>query len=393
MSLTQIWATSREQLQGKHVQQVIGIAGDGRLSDGGSTSSEFREFLGIVDSSLLARYADEALAGRFEGSGFALQDIVNEIGTRLGFAVTSGRYRGISGQIGFDGLWRSSSCSEIVVEVKTTDAYRIDLNTIADYRRELIRTGKAEQEESSILIIVGRQDTGDLEAQIRGSRHAWDIRLISVDALLRLLKVKESVDDPLIARKVSQVLVPREYTRVDGIIDVVFSTAEETQRTEAQSDPGSDQEEEPLPARGKKFIPSSFHAACIARIEKSLDGALVKQSPSTYKSSDGNTAVVCSVSREYLMAAGCQYWFAYHPYYNDVLETAARAFVAFGCGSSDAIVMIPFSVFHPLLEGMNTTERDNRHYWHVHIHQRTGRYALQRKASFEPVDVTKYLIA
>jgi len=35
-----------------------------------------------------------------------------------------------------------------------------------------------------VLIVVGRQDTGELEAQIRGSRHAWDIRLISAEALL-----------------------------------------------------------------------------------------------------------------------------------------------------------------------------------------------------------------
>lgn len=27
---------------------------------------------------------------------------------------------------------------------------------------------------SEALIIVGRSDTGDLEAQVRGSRHAWD---------------------------------------------------------------------------------------------------------------------------------------------------------------------------------------------------------------------------
>ena len=33
--------------------------------------------------------------------------------------------------------------------------------------------------DSSMLIVVGGEDTGDLEAQIRGSRYAWDIRLVS----------------------------------------------------------------------------------------------------------------------------------------------------------------------------------------------------------------------
>jgi hypothetical protein len=51
----------------------------------------------------------------------------------------------------------------------------------------LITSGQLKEDQSSILIVVGREDTGDLEAQIRGSRHAWDVRLISVDALLRLM--------------------------------------------------------------------------------------------------------------------------------------------------------------------------------------------------------------
>ena len=76
-----------------------------------------------------------------------------------------------------------------------------------------------------MLIVVGRQDTGDLEAQIRGSRHAWDIRLISVDSLLRLLAVKESVESPETDKRIGAILVPREYTRVDDIIDLVFAAA------------------------------------------------------------------------------------------------------------------------------------------------------------------------
>ena len=67
-----------------------------------------------------------------------------------------------------------------MVEVTTTDAYRIDLETLAGYRRGLIASGQITEPESSMLIVVGRKDTGDLEAQIRGSRHAWDIRLVSV---------------------------------------------------------------------------------------------------------------------------------------------------------------------------------------------------------------------
>jgi len=115
-----------------------------------------------------------------------LQDLVNELGRRLDYKVTNGRYQGTSTQIGFDGIWTSPEGHTIVAEVKTTDTYRIALDSIAGYRQKLL-AAKTFSEPSSILILVGRQDTGELEAQIRGSRHAWDIRLISVDALLKLV--------------------------------------------------------------------------------------------------------------------------------------------------------------------------------------------------------------
>jgi len=77
MALSDFWSTSRDQLEGKRVQQIIAFAGGGQLSDGGPAASEFGEFLSVVPSSLLARYADECLWDSFAGSGFALQDIVN----------------------------------------------------------------------------------------------------------------------------------------------------------------------------------------------------------------------------------------------------------------------------------------------------------------------------
>lgn len=191
MALLDLWKSSQSQLETKRVHQVLAVAGSGRLQDGSDTSVEFRTFLGQVPSLVLTRYADECLTDKFDQGGFALQDVINEIGRRLGFSVQDGRYKGTAGQSGHDGLWSSgSNC--IVVEVKTTDAYRINLDTLAGYRRQLVTANKISDENSSMLIVVGRQDTGDLEAQIRGSRYGWNIRLISIDALVRLLRLKET---------------------------------------------------------------------------------------------------------------------------------------------------------------------------------------------------------
>ena len=180
-----------EQLETKQVHQIIGFAGSGKLTDGSACSGEFRAFLAQVPSAKLAEYASQCLSQSFTDSGLALQDAVNEVGARLGAEVTPGLYHGNRRQVGHDGVWAFPSGHAIVVEVKTTDAYRIDLDTIARYRKSLVESGDIQETASSMLLVVGRQDTGDLEAQIRGSRHAWDIRIISVDALLRLLTIKE----------------------------------------------------------------------------------------------------------------------------------------------------------------------------------------------------------
>jgi hypothetical protein len=44
----------------------------------------------------------------------------------------------------------------------------ISLDTISEYRRKLVDTGQIDKS-SSILVVVGRNDTGELEAQVRGS--------------------------------------------------------------------------------------------------------------------------------------------------------------------------------------------------------------------------------
>jgi hypothetical protein len=120
MPLSDLWLSSPSELADKHVKQIISFAG--QLRDGNGASSEFRDFLSRIPSKLLTRYADECLKESFEASGLALQDIINQVGERLGFAVTYGRYRGTSTHIGFDGLWRFPDEHTVVIEVKTTDA-------------------------------------------------------------------------------------------------------------------------------------------------------------------------------------------------------------------------------------------------------------------------------
>ena len=393
MGLTELWKNERHQLADKRVHQVIAFAGSGRLADENDTSSEFREFLRHVPTETLAQYADECLEGGFQDSGLALQDVVNQIGQRLGFSVTDGRYRGRHGVSGHDGLWRLADGHTILVEVKTTDAYRIDLNTLAGYRRTLIESTTILADKSSILIVVGRQDTGDLEAQIRGSRQAWDVRLISVGALLRLLRLKEAVEDPATIQRIHAILIPREFTRLDDIVDIAFSTVEEAQtedpEIEAVSVTPSPSE---IPERtGPKFIPVKFHDNCARRLEEILGSILVKVSRSTFSSPDKRIRVTCSISKTHDFAGDEAYWFAFHPYYLDFLKEGERAFAAFGCGSDKQLFVFPLADFEPSLEDSYMTKRDDRFYWHVQIYREGTRWYLKRRQQAEEVQIGRYL--
>ncbi len=121
MSLSQLWKTSPEQIEAKLLHQVIAFAGDGKLRDDQETSIELRAFLSEVSSEHLRRYAEECLEKTarkiFTESGFALQDIVNEVGRRLGLHVRNGRYRGTKKHVGYDGLWSFPNGHNAVVEV------------------------------------------------------------------------------------------------------------------------------------------------------------------------------------------------------------------------------------------------------------------------------------
>src|SRR5947207_410276 len=127
-TLIEIWRDSPEFIDGKSFRQIIQLAGDGRLRDGNGTSQELRDWLVAVPLSQLKTCIEECLGESFDDGGLALQDAANEIGSRLGFRVSRGRYRGVRGAVGYDGIWDADDGFSLLLEVKTTDAYRINLD-------------------------------------------------------------------------------------------------------------------------------------------------------------------------------------------------------------------------------------------------------------------------
>src|SRR5205814_3698986 len=117
------------------LDQLIAFVGDGRLLAAGLTSTELRELLSAAPSDLLRKWKDEALSIRYDDFGFVLQDLVNEVGRRLGFKTEFGRYRGRQGEDGHDGIWQTRDGHVFLVETKTSSSHRIELSRLAEARR------------------------------------------------------------------------------------------------------------------------------------------------------------------------------------------------------------------------------------------------------------------
>ena len=288
-------------------------------------------------------------------------------------------------EIGFDGIWVSPEGHTIIAEVKTTDAYRVPLDTIAGYRQKLLTASKMTNP-SSILILVGRQDTGELEEQIRGSRHAWDIRLISADALLKLVQLKENSDDPETGGKIRSLLTPLEFTRLDGLVDVMFTTATDVETAIPES--VEDEIETPAAVAPKDVIvaPSGWEFTDFAVLDKKRSEIveamarktatkLIKKSRALSWDAMHETRIACSISKRY--PKSYLYWYAYHPEWNEFLNEGRESYFVLGCMDLDVAFAIPLKVIVANLPALNTTTTSKKTYWHIHIVEAdSGGYAI-----------------
>ena len=253
--------------------------------------------------------------------------------------------------------------------MKTTDAYRIKLKKIIDYQESLRRAGQIVGP-ASTLIVVGREDTGELEEQVRGSRFAWDIRLISVSALFKLAEVKQETDEPETEKQIRTLLIPFDNTRLDGIIDVMFATT---------ADVASPSEDVPTESGGEGVQSEKGVATDPIAIAAKRDQLLralsikygvpfVKNTRATYWDPTHDIRAICAVSKPYPDYGAYRYWYAYHPSWDAFLSGARTGLVAWACLDLDIAFVMPRQDLVPLLKNMNTTTKVNGSaYQHIKI--------------------------
>ena len=210
--------------------------------------------------------------------------------------------------------------------------------------------------------------------------------------MLRLLKIKETIDEPEVFKKISNILTPKQYTQVDGIIDIVFSTTEDFAEEESgiPNDEVKEEDEIDGEPKNKKKKPSHFYQQCIERIESALDCNLIKDSRTSYKDNEKNLAIVCLVSRAYDEDSG--FWFSFHNHSKEKLLKVENSYLCLGCGSENSILMIPIQDIMQWLDKLGTTESKGRFYHHLRIKKRNDKFLIKTTKEYENISIHNYLI-
>lgn len=198
----------------------------GKLDDtpGEDTPRErFRRYLGqnLHGAGEIRDYVEECLRNSGEQYSRALQDLINYVGRFLGFDVTFGRYRGVQGEVGFDGYWRSPADFHIVVEVKTTETYSVKTAVLVDYVNRLISDRRIPSWDKALgLYVIGRPDPDirQLENAIVAEKRTDQLRIISVNSLLSLAEMMQDYD--VRHEDILEVLRP-SGPAIDKIVDLM----------------------------------------------------------------------------------------------------------------------------------------------------------------------------
>ncbi|MCW3133217.1 MAG: EVE domain-containing protein [Methanophagales archaeon] len=228
------------------LKQILDLVGKLDDTPGEETPRErFRRFLkeNIKEVGQIRDYIEECLRNSGDQYNRALQDLVNYLGHFLGFEVTFGRYHGIQGKIGFDGLWKSPTRFFIVVEVKTTDIYAIKTATLIGYVDALISEKEISDWDHALgLYVIGRPDAElrQLENAILAEKRTHQLRIISVESLLSLAELFNEYD--VSHEDILAVLRP-SGTTVDPVVDLMARLVAQRQVEEETKEETTEKEE------------------------------------------------------------------------------------------------------------------------------------------------------
>ena len=372
--LIKLWTNNEQILKKKNISQIMNLISEVEEE---KRYNQLREFFGKITNEMLEKYIKESINSRYEQCGFVLQELVNEVGKRLGFNVEYGVHRGRRNTIGYDAIWTTKDQYSIIIESKKTDVYSIDLGNLNEYRKKLIESGRISEEKSSILIVRGKEERRVLEEQIRGSRYAWNMRIVGIEALLKLLQIKSNLNDEKTLLQIYELLKPLEYTKIDKLIDLIFFTAEDSKLDEKLEET----ESRNIKERSQKGL---------ELLEQKLNIKLYKKLNNLYASENEEIGIEMCISKKYERNRREYYWFAYHPYFYDNLKEYSKRYIAYICEGLDDILLIPVEKIEELKNQLSNANKDKPTHWHIIIYYENNEFKLKLKGRDNYQDITKY---
>lgn len=364
------------------IRKILSMLGDGKLTDGGRTSVTFRRFLRSVALDAFPNFLETVLSS--PSTGLIFQDLINALGERLNFKVIYGRYKGKKGAIGFDGFWRYSGVN-LIVECKTTDAYRISTDTLLGYSSKVQFEFELE-EPPSILLVVGRIDTGDIEAQIRGSRADDRISVISADSLLSLAVAMGELSNGPASEGLRSVLLPRDYTRLDELSSLLTNLISEAQYASYEE----------ANSHGKT---SSFRAGSLQTVEEIREAVLVSeknagellqqvQGSKTQFENINSQKFILLVSKRY-SRADQQFWYSINSTWIEEWKLSGGGLIL-GLAGYNSYYKILWVDLEELLKKLNAIGQGNKKAWHAGIRENDSGVELLLPKTNELLDLDPF---
>ena len=195
-----------------------------------------------------------------------------------------------------------------------------------------------------------------------------------------------------VTEKIHTILRPFEYTRIDQIVDVVFTTAED-KGNEIEIDDTAEKSDVALDSNSLRqhatpqFTPKSIielkKSQAIERLNKKFSKVLIKKKNSLFSDRDDEVHAAVAISKKYTRAEDF-YWYAYHEQQRKFLAESKTGLMVYGMSDSDISFAIPNAKLEELRDKLNSTFReDGREYKHIFIHQKSNQYVLKLKGGEE----------
>ncbi len=189
------------------------------------------------------------------------------------------------------------------------------------------------------------------------------VRLISAEALIKLIKLKENSDDPETGQKIRGVLNPVEYTRLDRLVDVMFTTATDIERAVVANEKQPTQVIDANDTLEKSESTWEFTDSVLLQQKRELiikcaasfiGTTFIKKSRALYWSPDHVNRIACTISKRYTKKGAYPYWYAYHPTWEEFLKEGISSYLILGCMDLPTAFVVPKHIISDVLSALNT---------------------------------------